>query len=215
MPVRLAISLVLLISALAGYFTDQFGAVIDHVMIRNVLETDISEASDLVSFNLIMRTILLAILPIALVWTLPMNKPKWLSDIRNRIKKTSIMLISVLAVIGLVLVTSGGQYASFFRQHKSLRYYANPIQSMYSLGRFVSDQFVSHVESAFESMSSYASIPQSDLHRELVIVVVGETARADHFSLNGYDRQTNPLLEQEKNLLSYSNITACGTSTAI
>ncbi|MFT4993426.1 MAG: glucan phosphoethanolaminetransferase (alkaline phosphatase superfamily) [Paraglaciecola sp.] len=41
MPVRLASTVVLIIAALAGYFTEQFAAVIDHVIIRNVLETNI------------------------------------------------------------------------------------------------------------------------------------------------------------------------------
>ncbi len=47
-----------------------------------------------------------------------------------------------------------------------------------------------------------------------MILVVGETARADHFSLNGYQRKTNPLLEKE-DLISYSNVWSCGTSTAV
>jgi lipid A ethanolaminephosphotransferase len=54
-----------------------------------------------------------------------------------------------------------------------------------------------------------------DAHAELVILVVGETARADHFSLNGYQRNTNPRLSVEANLISFSNIHSCGTSTAI
>jgi lipid A ethanolaminephosphotransferase len=45
--------------------------------------------------------------------------------------------------------------------------------------------------------------------------VVGESARADHFSLNGYPKNTNPNLAQQTNLISYSDIDACGTSTAI
>ena len=215
MPVRLAVSVVLLIAALAGYFTDQFGAVIDHVMIRNVFETDISEAGDLASYSFFLRITLLGLLPIAVVWTIPLNKPNWFGDIRSKAKSTSILFIFVVLVMALCLVVSGSQYASFFRQHKSLRYYANPIHPIYSLGRFVSQQSVSGAAGVFEKISTRSAIPASDLHRELVIVVVGETARADHFSLNGYPRKTNPRLEQEKNLLSYSNISACGTSTAI
>lgn len=49
---------------------------------------------------------------------------------------------------------------------------------------------------------------------KLTIVVVGEAARANRFSLNGYERQTNPLLEKE-DIINLSNISSCGTSTAI
>ena len=45
-------------------------------------------------------------------------------------------------------------------------------------------------------------------------MVVGETARADHFSLNGYPKKTNPLLEKE-DIISFNNFYSCGTSTAI
>ncbi len=59
-----------------------------------------------------------------------------------------------------------------------------------------------------------AKIPPSDVDRELVILVVGETARADHFSLNGYGKKTNAYLEKE-DVISFTNFWACGTSTAV
>ncbi|MCB1810140.1 MAG: sulfatase-like hydrolase/transferase, partial [Candidatus Competibacteraceae bacterium] len=60
-----------------------------------------------------------------------------------------------------------------------------------------------------------AARPVGDADRELIIMVVGETARRDHFSLNGYARNTNPELAQISNLVSYQQVSACGTSTAI
>jgi len=45
------------------------------------------------------------------------------------------------------------------------------------------------------------------------LYVVGEAARADHFELNGYQRETNPLLKQE-DIINLSNVSSCGTSTA-
>jgi lipid A ethanolaminephosphotransferase len=53
----------------------------------------------------------------------------------------------------------------------------------------------------------------NDHHTELVIMVVGEAARADHFSLNGYEKKTNPLLEN-KDIINFSEFYSCGTSTA-
>ena len=48
----------------------------------------------------------------------------------------------------------------------------------------------------------------------MTIVVVGEAARANRFSLNGYEGQTNPLLEKEE-IVNFSKVYSCGTSTAI
>jgi lipid A ethanolaminephosphotransferase len=53
-----------------------------------------------------------------------------------------------------------------------------------------------------------------DTKPKLVIVVVGEAARAMNFSLNGYEKQTNPNLVLE-DIVNYSNATSCGTETAI
>jgi lipid A ethanolaminephosphotransferase len=47
----------------------------------------------------------------------------------------------------------------------------------------------------------------------LLILVVGETARAANFSLNGYARETNPELAKE-NITSFLDVHSCGTSTA-
>ena len=49
--------------------------------------------------------------------------------------------------------------------------------------------------------------------KELIIMVVGEAARADRFSLNGYEKETNPLLKKEE-ITNFSNMYSCGTSTA-
>jgi lipid A ethanolaminephosphotransferase len=45
-------------------------------------------------------------------------------------------------------------------------------------------------------------------------MVVGEASRADHFSLNGYKRDTNPQLAQE-DIINFNNTYSCGTSTAV
>jgi lipid A ethanolaminephosphotransferase len=57
-----------------------------------------------------------------------------------------------------------------------------------------------------------AKIPAEDLDRELTILVIGEAARADRFSLNGYPRETNPLLQKEE-IFSFRNVSSCATST--
>jgi lipid A ethanolaminephosphotransferase len=45
-----------------------------------------------------------------------------------------------------------------------------------------------------------------------LLLVVGETARADHFSLNGYARETNPELTAA-GALSFRDVHSCGTDT--
>jgi lipid A ethanolaminephosphotransferase len=69
-------------------------------------------------------------------------------------------------------------------------------------------------DAPLEVIGTDARTPEVDIDRELVIMVVGETARADRFSLNGYERQTNPQLEHEP-VVSFSQVDSCGTSTEV
>jgi lipid A ethanolaminephosphotransferase len=47
-----------------------------------------------------------------------------------------------------------------------------------------------------------------------LVYVIGETARANNFSLYGYNKTTNPLLQKE-NVVVFKDVNSCGTSTAI
>jgi lipid A ethanolaminephosphotransferase len=85
---------------------------------------------------------------------------------------------------------------------------------MSSAIKFAQQSFASTSAGPMVVVGADALIPPTDQTRELVILVVGETARADHFSLNGYERDTNPRLRQ-MNVFSFSNFQACGTSTAV
>ncbi|WP_416308520.1 phosphoethanolamine transferase [Neptunicella sp. SCSIO 80796] len=211
MPLKVVVSLMLLVSISASYFADTFGTVIDTVMIRNTLETNLSEATDLFTGSFVMKLFLLALLPILCLWRVKLCS----LSVPYRIKHHSAAVIAAIALIAVNLVSFSDHYASFFREHKPLRYFVNPVFPIYSTVKYVASQFADHSPKSFIKSASYSDVPETDVHQELVIVVVGETARADRFSLNGYQRNTNPLLEQETNLVSYTDITACGTSTAI
>jgi glucan phosphoethanolaminetransferase (alkaline phosphatase superfamily) len=49
----------------------------------------------------------------------------------------------------------------------------------------------------------------------VVVVVIGESARADHFHINGYERETTPLLEKRKNIVNFPLTTSCDVWTLI
>ena len=57
------------------------------------------------------------------------------------------------------------------------------------------------------------SLSTSD--RQVYILVIGESARRDRWSLYGYARATSPQLQQESNLVSYSNVVTVATATRI
>lgn len=50
------------------------------------------------------------------------------------------------------------------------------------------------------------SKPSND--RKIVILVIGETSRFDHWGINGYARDTSPILDQTPNLISFQHMYA-------
>lgn len=55
---------------------------------------------------------------------------------------------------------------------------------------------------------------QADLP-QIVVMVIGESSRYDRWSLNGYKRETNPLLKKESNLVSLSNVITAVSATRL
>lgn len=56
---------------------------------------------------------------------------------------------------------------------------------------------------------------QPDAHPEVVVMVIGESSRYDRWSLNGYERDTNPLLKQESNLVPLADVITAVSATRL
>ena len=206
-----ALITVLLLSAGAAYHMDTYNIIIDSAMIDNILKTDAGEVRDLLTAKLALYGFLLGVLPSILVLRAPVAHGSLLAELISRWRQVGV----ALGLIALVLLAFGSHYASFFREHKPLRMYANPAYFVYSLGKYAGEQFKHDgADQPLRMIAEDAHIPASDEHRELIIMVVGEAARADRLSLNGYARETNPLLAREE-LISFTDFWSCGTSTAI
>lgn len=48
-----------------------------------------------------------------------------------------------------------------------------------------------------------------------IVLIIGEAARADHFGLYGYKRNTTPRLQKEENIFLFTDVNSCGTTTMI
>ncbi len=198
-----------LISAASAYFMDSYHVIIDDVMIDNIVKTDQAEAFDLLSLKQCLYLIVLGLLPSILIYRTPLTQPTFKKALLSRLA----VVISAVVVVLIIVLSMGDYYASFLRENKSLRNYSNPSYYLYSVGKYISAIYNSESHT-FEHIGLDATIYPEVPERELIFLVIGETARADHFSLNGYAKKTNPLLEKE-NIINFSNVWSCGTSTAV
>ncbi|WP_265089701.1 phosphoethanolamine transferase, partial [Psychrobacter okhotskensis] len=210
-PVLIAL---VLIAAVCGYFTDAYGTIFDTNMLINSLQTDQAEAMELMSLSFFIRLLILGVVPAVIISKLKI-KP---TSLRRSILQKTATLIAAIALVGVCLLPFGDQYATFFRQHKMVRSYTNPITPIYSVIKLGTD-YIDELRRP-DTMILHATDAKrnaangSTAKPKLMVFVVGETVRADHISLNGYKRDTMPLLAKQSNIYSFKNATSCGTSTA-
>jgi lipid A ethanolaminephosphotransferase len=206
-----AITVFLLAAAFGAYFMMAYGVVIDKTMMVNTLQTDVRETRDLLNWRLMATVLVLAVLPLALLWR---QKVRRASAARQLLGNFGTLAgASVLLVLVVFLFFQS--IASVMRNYTHVRYLINPLNSFYALGAIAAKPF-QRDESVVLPLGEDAKLGASYNAQNkppLLLLVLGETARSGNFSLNGYGRPTNPLLAQE-NVVSQRNAWSCGTSTA-
>lgn len=207
---RWLIALLLILSVQAAYYMDKFGVLMDVVMIDNIVHTDANEIAGLLNMSMLLRTLFLGVLPAWLVIKYWPNVTNIVDEIKSRFKW---LLILSFALIMVVLPFTAG-YTSFIREHKITRFYANPTYPIYSIIKYTAQQLTFEQQKELSQVATDAVFLDHHSRNELLILVVGETARADRFSLNGYHRETNPRLAKE-DVVSFKNVASCGTSTGV
>ena len=201
--------LLFLAAAVASYFMNSYNVIIDSSMIQNSVMTDSREVYDLISLRLITYVLFLGLLPAYLVYRIPLRCNTLTKEILGRLKFLGVLL---LLIVGNMMLMSE-QYASFIREQKDLRYYMNPLTFVYSSGKYV-DSLLRVVNTGPRlPIAEDAYISRHGDKRKLVVLVVGEATRADHWSLNGYERQTNRALPK-RNIINLPKVSSCATSTA-
>ena len=204
------IILVLIISSLTNYFMNSYHVVIDASMIRNMMQTNIHESMDLLTFKQVLYFVFLGLLPSLYVYKVKIEKRGFKTELLSRLK----LFVAAVVVIALSIFLFSKYYTSFAREHKPLRFTVNPTYWIYSTGKYIHKTFNSGPIIVKPIGEDAKVVKKADDNRsKLVIMVVGEAARADHFSLNGYERDTNPLLAND-NIIDFTNMSSCGTSTA-
>jgi len=204
--------LLLLTSASAAYFMDNYAVMIDKDMIRNILATDMHEAKELFSFRLFITILLLGIIPSWLVFKAKINYQPF---VKGLFQKTLISL----ACIGIIVATlyTNYQELSFFgRNNRELRHLINPVNYISSIKSIINQRFKDRniIVEPIEDDASKIITGNQKKKPSLVILVLGETARAMNFSLNGYQRNTNPRLAQQ-DIINFKDVSSCGTATAV
>ncbi|WP_454706727.1 phosphoethanolamine transferase domain-containing protein [Delftia acidovorans] len=118
----------ILVNSITSYFMLSYGIVIDPGMIRNTLQTDIGEAIDLLSYELLVTVLGFSIIPIFLIILAGVKKTTAIKAIF-----TSVLLAFLGLALALVCIFLIYQpFSSTMRNHTKMRYQISPLNTFYS-----------------------------------------------------------------------------------
>lgn len=195
-------------AASASYFMGSYGIVIDNQMITNLLETDVSEATEQLTWPLFVHFFLLGALPSIVLLSTQISYQPWRRELLIR---SGIIAGSIVLLLAMIMAEFK-EFVLFARQNREVRMYINPTYPIYSLIKTVKKNHQAFAYEPVKIIGIDAKKPV-DSPTSAVVLVVGETARAEEFSLNGYARLTNPQLST-RNVITFTDVQSCGTDTA-
>ncbi len=210
--VKILASVLIILGGFSAYFVNSLGVVITPDQIQNMLQTDAREVRDLWSVRLLIWTLVFVVLPLCIVWMLNIQPASFGRQLWH---KSLSSLLSAVLILGL-LFCFYVDYAAIFREHRDLKGMISPQNSIASTVSY----YKKKVPKANLPLIPYGEdahlLQQAQIQKQpkLMVLVVGETARAESFALNGYARNTNPELG-ELAVINFSQVSSCGTATAV
>ncbi len=205
-------TLLILAAAFGVYFMLSYGIAIDASMLQNVFQTDLRESADLLSWRIPATVLVLATPPLWWLWRKPLAR---VSGLRQVGRNAALLLACIGVLVASVLLVFQ-EFSSTMRNQPQLRYLINPLNTVYALGNLATSPLRMDTHTLLP-LGRDATLGASYAHQTkppLLVLVVGETGRSGNFGLNGYARDTTPLLSARKDLASARNAWSCGTSTA-
>ncbi|WP_434211935.1 phosphoethanolamine transferase [[Pseudomonas] boreopolis] len=201
---------VVLLAAACSYYMGEYTVHIDDDMMRNILRTDLKEASELATWSFAGHLLIYGLLPAVLLWRL--NIPR-LPLLRSLARRAALIGLAVTVMV-LSIVACSQQVFPLLRNHKDLRSLITPGNALVALGRVAFDRKQPAREARTPAGIDARVLREPHARPRLLVIVVGETVRAQNWGMNGYARQTTPKLAA-LSPFNFSDVTACGTSTEV
>ncbi|WP_345302713.1 phosphoethanolamine--lipid A transferase [Lysobacter hankyongensis] len=207
---RPGLTLVLMLAAGATYFIGDFGAVIDRHALASVYETDVREAGEWLNARMLLTIAGLGLLPAMLLWWVKIDWRSPLRELWSRLKLAAL----AFALLGIAAAGFGKDVASLLRNHMELRHIANPFALLAAQLSYMDHARDDNRPLQAIGLDARRGPALKAGDRPVVLVLaIGESARASSYSLNGYDRPTDARM-RALGVLNFSNVASCGTNTA-
>lgn len=204
------LSVLIVGTASAMYFMQTYKIYLDPSMLRNVMRTDLKEARELWSWRLVFYLLLYGLLPLLVLWRVRIVQRPWLKAFTIRLASMALALLTFSVLLVMVFQS----VSATLRNHKELRYLITPANYLWSLSAVVLADSRNVVQARRAIGLDAQPGPNWKTRSKplLVVMVVGETARAMNWGLNAYARQTTPQLARLP-VINFPDVRSCGTNT--
>lgn len=190
--------------------------------LQNILRTDIQEASELLISLWPLCSVVGILYIIYFVFAFRVENK---SLIPQKLRKILVISAAVAVFAGLTVFTIYGRMRDKTASVTNLIYDAIDLSYMKLYKIFPYNLYVELADIAIEynyqqklseqvSSFSFGIRSQTNDSSALYILVIGEAVRYDHLGINGYERNTTPLLSNQKNLVSYDSVFAQANLTS-
>lgn len=187
------------ISAISVYFINTYSVILDRSMMGNVINTNFDESSSFFSFTLVLYVLFLGIIPSILLFKVQTIRP----TVKRFLLHISLTLLFLLSLA----YANATNWLWIDKNSKTLGAIVMPWSYVVNTCRFYHKK---HKENEKQILLPNATVKNDE--KAIFVLVIGESARSQNFSLYGYERNTNPLLSKTEDLHWFKS-ESCATYT--
>ena len=207
-------ALLILLTLGAAYYSFMMRLPIGSGVIRDVLVADQTEFRETIDIRLLA---VLALIGLPLAWLViraeigPGFALRW--PVSGKAAAPILVAVAVVSAMGFTHFVQRGRKAG--DAYNEARRFVAPFNVVLSSGELAAKTLRSRRVKVRDITAQFAAVEQSANRSdpEIIIVVLGESARSANFQIAGYARPTNPRLKREANLVVIGSARACGTRT--
>lgn len=189
-------------------------------MLGSILETNLDESMEFMSGVKTAGAIaLVLIIPLTILYIYLIARINKLLNIRIALILSALFFFYT----GVVYFTPPKNQADAKRMTSSEKFekFETRVLKTYPVGLvltfvkyFSESEFIKNRRELFKNKPIHAAKKEALREKEIYVLILGETARYNNFSINNYyPRETNPNLRATGNLISYTDVCASSTET--
>jgi lipid A ethanolaminephosphotransferase len=201
----------ILMSSSVFFAALQYGVVFDYGMIENTFETNSAEAVTYLNWASALNFMVTGAIPALLIYKADIQFKPFAKELLHKLAFMAVMLIG----IGVIAVFFYQNYVSFGRNNDIIKRNIIPTYFIGSTVKYININYLQEpIEYKQLGLDAKNNTDKANSKPNLVVLVVGETAREMNFEYYGYDKPTNAHTKNQ-GLLAFKDTSSCGTATAV